>query len=383
MLYRKFGSTNLETSILGFGCMRFPTVKDADPNSDVGNIDKDEAIKMLRYGIDHGINYVDTAYPYHDQKSEILVGQALQDGYREKVNLVTKMPLWNVGKFEDFNTILEEQLTKLQTDYIDVYLLHALNKDNWEKAKKLQVFDFLEQAVTDGKIKYLGFSFHDKLEVFKEIADSYPWDVCQIQLNYLDEHYQAGLEGMHYASAKGMAIVIMEPLRGGRLANNLSPEVQAIWNEAPIKRTPAEWGFRWIYNHPEVSVVLSGMSNMEHVKENIVTAKSGQADSLKPQELALIDKVKDFYNSKIKVHCTDCRYCLPCPHGVEIPQIFSALNDASIWDDFEMGSRRYQGFVERKADAALCQECSLCEQACPQDLSIIENLKDAHQALHK
>ena len=235
MLYRKFGSTNLDTSILGFGCMRLPTVEDADENSDVGNIDKEEAIKMIRYGIDNGINYIDTAYTYHDEKSEVLLGYALQDGYRGKVNLVTKLPIWKAEKYEDFNRLLDEQLTRLQTDYLDIYLVHALNKSRWEKAKELEVFDFLEQAVKDGKIKHVGFSFHDKLEVFKELVDGYDWDVCQIQLNYIDENYQAGLEGMHYAAAKGMAIVIMEPLRGGRLTNNLSPEVQAIWDSASVK----------------------------------------------------------------------------------------------------------------------------------------------------
>lgn len=381
MLYRKFGSTNLETSILGFGCMRLPTVEDADENSDVGNIDKEEAIKMIRYGIDNGINYIDTAYTYHDEKSEVLLGYALQDGYREKVNLVTKLPIWKAEKYEDFNRLLDEQLTRLQTDYLDIYLVHALNKSRWEKAKELKVFDFLEQAVKDGKIKHVGFSFHDKLEVFKEIVDGYDWDVCQTQLNYIDENYQAGLEGMHYAAAKGMAIVIMEPLRGGRLTNNLSPEVQAIWDSASVKRTPAEWAFRWLYNHPEISVVLSGMSTMEQVVENIKTANEGHPNSLTEEEIDVVNRVKDFYHSKIRVHCTDCQYCLPCPQGVAIPQIFATYNDASIWDDFAGGARRYKGFIDKSTDASLCQECGLCEDACPQNLTIIEYLKEAAQAL--
>ncbi len=381
MQYRSLGQTGIEASILGFGCMRFPTVENPDPNSDVGNINQDEAIKMLRYGIDNGINYIDTAYPYHGGNSEIVVGNALQDGYRDKVSLVTKLPIWKIETHEDFDTTLDEQLAKLQTDYVDIYLVHALNAGTWKKAQELKVFDFLERAVADGRIKHIGFSFHDKLEVFKEIVDAYDWEVCQIQLNYLDEQYQAGLEGLHYAVAKDIGIIIMEPLRGGKLTNDLPGPVHEIWAQAQEQKSPPEWAFRWVYNHPQVAVVLSGMSTMDQVIENLAIADHGMANSLTKDELVIINNVKEFFTSRIKVNCTDCRYCLPCPQGVGIPNVFSTLNNASMWDAYPQGRRGYSRLVSKEQDASRCVECGLCEDACPQNLEIIRLLKEAHQEL--
>ncbi len=383
MRYRNLGQTKLKPSILGFGCMRLPTVQNPDPQSEVGNINEREAIDMLRFGIDNGINYIDTAYPYHGGKSEVVVGKALLDGYREKVTLVSKLPTWAVETHEDFDRILDEQLTKLKTNSLDIYLVHALNAGSWKKMQQLKVFDFLKRAVDDGRIKHIGFSFHDKLEVFKEIVDAYPWEVCQIQLNYLDEDYQAGIEGMNYAVAKDIAIIVMEPLRGGRLTNNLPAGVHDIFNTVDAKKTPAEWAFRWVYNHPEVAVVLSGMSTMDQVKENLTIAESGLPNSLTPEETSCIDEVKDYFNSRLKINCTDCQYCLPCPHGVRIPQVFSIYNDASMWDTLPAARKHYERMISKNVDASLCIECGKCETLCPQNLTIIEYLKVVHAALNE
>lgn len=382
MQRRKFGKLDFDVSLLGFGCMRLPTIENPDPASQVGNIDEQKAAEMIRYAIDHGVDYIDTAYNYHDGKSEILVGRVLQDGYRERVKLATKLPVWIVESEADCDRILNEQLSKLQTDYIDMYLLHSLGKGTWmSKVQKYNVFKFLDAAKADVRIKYAGFSFHDDLELFREIVDAYNWDFCQIQFNYMDEYYQAGKEGLKYAADKGLAVVIMEPLRGGRLVKNIPPEIQAIWEEAPIKRTPAEWAFKWVCNFPEVSVVLSGMGHLDQVKENINTMSEAEVNSLSQEELKIIGKIKDFYNARIKVDCTDCRYCLPCPQGVEIPRVFGIWNNASIYNIINEGKRQYDRMIKSQKDASRCIECGQCESVCPQNLTIIEFLKDAHKAL--
>lgn len=382
MQLRKFGKLDFDVSLLGFGCMRLPTIENPDPASQVGNIDEQKAAEMIRYAIDHGVDYIDTAYNYHDGKSEILVGRVLQDGYRERVKLATKLPVWIVESEADCDRILNEQLSKLQTDYIDMYLLHSLGKGTWmSKVQKYNVFKFLDAAKADGRIKYAGFSFHDDLELFREVVDAYNWDFCQIQFNYMDEYYQAGKEGLKYAADKGLAVVIMEPLRGGRLVKNIPPEIQAIWEEAPIKRTPAEWAFKWVCNFPEVSVVLSGMGHLDQVKENINTMSEAEVNSLSQEELKIIGKIKDFYNARIKVDCTDCRYCLPCPQGVEIPRVFGIWNNASIYNIINEGKRQYDRMIKSQKDASRCIECGQCESVCPQNLTIIEFLKDAHKAL--
>jgi predicted aldo/keto reductase-like oxidoreductase len=309
-------------------------------------------------------------------QSEIVVGKILKDGLRDRVYLATKCPTWLVNAREDFDTYLNTQLGKLQTDHIDMYLLHALNKKRWPVLKEAGVFDFLSTAKRDGRIRNAGFSFHDELAVFKEIVDSYDWDFCQIQFNFMDERFQAGLEGLKYAHAKGMAVVIMEPLRGGRLVKKVPAEVMDIYATHEVKRSPADWGLRWVWNHPEVSVVLSGMGRIEEVQENIRTAQTALPNSLTEKELEMLEAVKDAYRKRTKIPCTQCEYCMPCPQGIHIPDIFDAYNTASIYDSLEEFARRFDRAKEHLGDPAACVECGNCEQACPQALPIRRHLKE-------
>lgn len=297
-------------------------------------VDEEKAAQMIRYSIDTGINYIDTAYPYHGGMSELLIGKALENGYREKVYLATKLPSWLITSREDMDQYLNEQLEKLKTDYIDFYLLHALNREFWNLVKKHEAFDFLSYALKDGRIKHTGFSFHDNIDLFKEIVDSYPWDICQIQYNFMDENFQAGEEGLMYAASRGLGIVVMEPLRGGYLVSS-PPEVQEIWNSAETKRSPVEWGFRYLWDYPEISVVLSGMSDMEQVKENIKLAEKSLPNFLTEEDKKLISRVKEIYRSKTRVYLTGCHYCMPCPSGVNIPENFKYLNNAEMFDRVE------------------------------------------------
>lgn len=381
MKYRRFGKLNFEVSIFGVGCMRLPLEIQSDGTTDPSKIDEQEAIKMIRYAIDNGVNYLDTAYPYHGGNSELVVAKALKDGYRDRVKIATKSPVWLAETHEDFEKLLDEQLAKLEVDSIDFYLLHALSQDRWEKIKSLGVLDFLDKAVASGKIKYPGFSFHDELPVFKDIIDSYDWKMCQIQLNILDEHYQAGVEGMRYAASKGIPVVIMEPLKGGRLAHNVPADVEALWNEAKIKRSPVEWAFRWLYNFPEIATILSGVSTMEQLKDNIEIFGRSAPNSMDQEEINLVKRVKTLYDSKVKVGCTACNYCMPCPSGVDIPGIFSIYNDFSIYGGLDEFKNRYKNFIKDNKDASQCVECGQCEAECPQHISIIEKLKEAHEVL--
>ncbi|MCY6485091.1 aldo/keto reductase [Clostridium aestuarii] len=378
MLYRTMSRAEDKLSILGFGCMRFPTI-------DGDKIDEKKAIKMLHYAIDNGVNYIDTAYPYHNGYSELLVAKALKDGYREKVKLATKLPSWLIQTRADMDKYLNEQLKRLETDYIDYYLLHALNKTDWKKLKQLGVLEFLDISLKSGKIRYAGFSFHDDIELFKEVVDSYEWTFCQIQYNYLDEEYQAGKEGLKYAAKKGIGVIVMEPLRGGKLTNNIPKEVEKIWNKSDIKRTPAEWALQWIWNHPEVTIVLSGMSNMHQVKENICLASSQYAheNSLKDEEIELVNEVKAIYKSKIKINCTNCRYCMPCPNGVNIPECFNEYNNLSIFGDFKSSKASYNALLKEEERASKCISCGKCEVACPQNIPIIEKLMEIAKVFEK
>jgi predicted aldo/keto reductase-like oxidoreductase len=378
MRYRKFGSLDYDVSVLGFGAMRLPII-----GKDSSHVDEPEAMKMIRHAIDHGVNYIDTAYVYHDKQGEIAVGKALENGYREKVKLATKLPPWLVETPDDFDRLLDQQLEKLQTDHIDFYLLHALNATYWSKLRDWEVLNWAEGAIADGRIQYLGFSFHDDLEVFKDIVDAYDrWTFCQIQYNFMDIEYQAGTEGLQYAAHKGLAVVIMEPLRGGQLTNKVPKSVAELWQTATARRAPADWALQWIWNHPEVSVILSGMSTMQHVIENLDSADHSAAGILSKEELILIDKVREEYRRLVPVACTNCKYCMPCPNGVEIAAIFEYYNDAIIYDNPATPRFLYRNLTKDK-QADNCVECFECEEKCPQGIPISECLKEAHDWLGK
>jgi len=375
MNYRKFGKLDFQASILGFGCMRLPVLDD-----DSSKINESEAISMIRHAIDNGVNYVDTAYPYHQGQSELLVGKALQNGYREKVKLATKLPVFQCQSYEDFDRFLNEQLEKLATDHIDFYLLHGLNKSTWENARKLGIEHFLEKALADGRIHYAGFSFHDEFPVFKGIVDAYPWTFCQIQYNYMDTEFQAGTQGLNYAAEKGLAVIVMEPIKGGKLAQKPPQSILDLWDQAKVKRTPAEWALRWVWNHPEVSLLLSGMGTREQVEENLRLADLAEPNTLSREELLLIEKIKKQYRSLTKVDCTACGYCQPYPSGVNIPRNFSLYNDAHIYDDFAFSLFAYNTFFTPETRASACIECGACEEACPQQISIREHLKEIQRS---
>ena len=372
MLYRKMNKASPELSILGFGCMRLPVKND-------GGIDEKTATWMIRYAIDNGVNYIDTAYPYHNGESEPFVGRALQEGYRGKVNLATKLPSWLIRSRQDMDRYLEEQLGRLRTDHIDFYLVHGLNHSFWENLSALGVTDFLDRATGDGRIRYAGFSFHDSSALFTEIVESYDWTFAQIQYNFMDENYQAGTKGLKYASKKGLGIVVMEPIRGGLLARDLKG-ISDIWKKAEVRRDPAEWALRWVWDHPEVTVVLSGMSTPEQVRQNVALAETGKPGTLSKKELALFGKVRKELKKRIVVPCTGCRYCIPCPHGVSIPECFEMFNQGHIYDNKEDARQHYTMFLGGFFDgvphyASCCQDCGECEEKCPQGIPIRKNLK--------
>ncbi|MFC1920225.1 aldo/keto reductase [Chloroflexota bacterium] len=379
MKYRKFGKLDWEVSALGFGAMRLPTT-----SRNPADIDEDQAIKMIRYAIDNGVNYLDTGYPYHMGQSERLVGKALKDGYREKIRLATKMPCRMVEKKEDIERIFNEQFERLQVDKLDFYLMHGLNAKSWPMMKDYGIIKWIEDKMAKGYFNHLGFSFHDTNEVFKGIIDDYDnWTLCQIQYNYMDIEYQAGRNGVEYAADKGLAIVVMEPLRGGLLTKEPPETVAKVWESAAKKRSAAEWGLQWVWNQPEISVALSGMSNYDQVLENVEIAGRSGANTLSADELALYDKVREAYRGLTPVPCTGCEYCLPCPNGVAIPAIFTIYNNAVMYVDKEGGMMRYAGPMPptREEQADNCLECGECLEACPQGIDIIEQLQKAHAYL--
>lgn len=359
MIYKQF--QNVKLSALGFGCMRLPTV-DGDPNS--GAFDEAEAIRMIRHGIDSGINYVDTAYFYHSGMSEALVGKALRDGYREKTYLATKSPVFSFERESDFDRILADQLARLQTDHIDFYLLHALSLNTWNNVVlKYDLLSKMEQAKAEGKIRHIGFSFHDEYEAFQTIVDGYDhWDFCQIQLNYIDINHQAGIKGLEYAAARGLGVIIMEPLLGGKLA---SP-TEAVAAQLSPEKTPVEWALDFLWNRPEVSLLLSGMHDRRQVEENLVYASRSGVGMLSEANLAMLSRAKEVYDTMALVSCTKCSYCMPCPFGLDIPKIFEAYN-STVSLGMEQAAARYD---EQPEKAGACRACKRCEKACPQHLPI-------------
>jgi len=374
MNYRKFGNMDWEVSALGFGCMRFPVI-----GGNSSQIDEKPAAEMLYLAIDQGLNYMDTAYPYRGGQSESFVGRTLQGAYRDKVKLATKLPSWKIEKPEDFDIYLNEQLERLLTDQIDCYLLHALDKKSWTKIESLGVLDWTEKARADGRIKHLGFSFHDKFDVFKSIVDAYKkWDFCMIQYNYMDQDYQAGKSGLEYAGDRGLGVVIMEPLRGGRLIDPPS-KIQEIWDEAETIRTPAEWSLQWLWNQPQVSLVLSGMSTLDQVQENLNSAAKSGIGSLPEKDLRLVSHVKETYQDMSLIPCTLCNYCLPCPDGVDIPRILKIYNDGIMYDKVESSKTDYNLWVPPDDKGDNCVVCGECEEQCPQGIPISDWMAQIHQ----
>jgi uncharacterized protein len=375
MQYRTMNKTGDSLSALGFGLMRLPKKG--------RGIDTERSMQQIRYAIDCGVNYLDTAFSY---EGEAFVGKVLADGYREKVNIATKLPLFKVRKREDMDELLDMSLHNLQTDHIDYYLFHALSPGAWDRLKGIGVIDFIARAKADGRIRHIGFSTHNGTVDFKEMVDAYDWDFCQIMYNILDETNQAGKEGLEYAAAKGLGVVIMEPLRGGSLARP-SKDVQAIWDEAEVRRSPAEWGLRWVWNHPEVTVVLSGMNEERHIEENLRVANEALPGSLTEKELALASRVKDAYRKQVKVGCTGCHYCLPCPAGVNIPFCFECYNNLSLGSPM-LAKMMYMIYVgggidgsNRKGYASQCKSCNKCVEVCTQHIDIPAELKSASKAL--
>jgi predicted aldo/keto reductase-like oxidoreductase len=375
MQYRGLGTLDWEVSALGFGAMRLPLA-----DKETGKVDEPEAIGMMRYAIDHGVNYIDTAYPYHDGKGEGIVGNALKDGYREKVKVTTKLPVWLVEDAADFDRYLNEQLERLQMEKIDFYFLHGLNSRTWPKVRDLGVIRWAEGAMADGRFDHLGFSFHDNFEAFKQIVDYYDgWTSAQVQYNYMDVDHQAGRRGVEYAAGKGLAVVVMEPIRGGQLAKPRG-RVAEVWERAARKRSAAAWALLWVWNQPEISVVLSGMSTMEQVVENVALADSARPGILSPEDLALVDQAREAYQGLAPIPCTACGYCMPCSSGVEIPDIFEMYNEAMIYEDAREARWLYGRLkVEQRADQ--CTRCGECADVCPQKIDVPDWLEKVHAFL--
>lgn len=377
MLTRRNIKNGDELSILGFGCMRFPTKN--------GSVDEERSIALIREAIHKGINYFDTAYFYNGGKSETILGKALSDGYREKVKIATKLPPFMVNKLDGAKKIFSTQLAKLQIDYIDYYLLHMLsNKAGFERMKELGIIEWLEELKKQGIIKNLGFSFHGSKTDFEELIIAYPWDFCQIQYNYMDVNNQAGRSGLQLAHSMGIPVIVMEPLRGGRLADRLPKDVLEEFYAYKSDSTPVEWALRWIWNHPEVTVVLSGMSDESQLEENVSIADRTLPDSLSDEELEVFDRVMDIMHKKTKIPCTACGYCMPCPFGVNIPGCFSVYNDKYLLGDRNnriVYLRTLGGLSNKPSYASKCTECGKCEKHCPQGIEIRKELKQVKKEM--
>ena len=379
MIYNTLGKTGLEVSRLGFGTMRLPT------KTNNADIDEAEASRMLKYGIENGINIIDTAYPYHSKEldgngnSEKFVGEFLnENSLREEILLQTKSPSWLMEKKTDFEYYLDIQLEKLKTDYIDIYLLHSLTEPDWFKVRDLEVLDFLDDCLSSGKVKHVGFSSHIEVDYLIEILDEYPkWEVVLTQMNYLDEYYQSGVMGLDYLKDVNVGSMIMEPLRGGRLVNNIPSEVQDLWNQAETKRTPVEWAFQYLWNRDDVDCVLSGMTTFEQVKENIELAS--KIDKISDNDQELIREVARTYRTFLGNRCTRCGYCMPCPHGVDIINCLTEYNIAHMMGDPKASAMQYFSLIDDDSRADSCIDCKECIPFCTQMLDIPAELEKVHK----
>ena len=376
MKYRTMGKLGIHASAFGLGCMRFNGVASGD-----SVIDEQKAVSLIRRAIDGGVTYIDTAYVYLDKTSEIVLGKALLDGYRDKVTIATKMPMEAVKDRASMEALLAEELRKLQTDHIDFYLMHGINKEKWEYFKSIGAPAFFEDMKREGKIRWKCFSFHGPYDEFEYILNDWDWDMCQIQYNFMDIHNQAGTKGLELAGSKGIPVVIMEGLLGGRLAN--APDnVQALYDAFPVKRSAVEWAFRWLCNHPDASVVLSGCNEAGQIDENLRIFDTVEPGIMSEEELKLMDDVREAYLSRTKIGCTGCRYCMPCPNNVNIPGVFSAWNNWSLYNTDPKTDWMFNMIRNNNSGADNCVGCGACEAACPQHLNIIENLRTAWKNLN-
>jgi len=363
--------------ILGFGCMRLPVI-DHDP----ARIDEVRAESLIRSAISRGVTYLDTAYPYHGGNSELFVGRLLAGGLRDRVQLATKLPSWLVQNESDFERFLDEQLQRLRTDRIDFYMFHDVAAERWETVQRLHGLEAFDRARADGRIRRAGFSFHGSPDSFSAIINGYDWDFCQIQYNFIDEEYQAGTEGVRQAAARRVGVIAMEPLRGGLLGARVPDAVAAVWARAAVKRSTADWALRWVWNHPDVMMVLSGMNAPEQLDENIAAAESASAGSLSAAELSLFAEARQVFHAKMKVNCTTCGYCLPCPSGVAIPDVFSNYNTSTMFDARRVASAIYHMVVLSSGRGGdQCTRCGDCEPRCPQQILIQDMLEEAHAHL--
>lgn len=370
MQYRTFEKTGEKVSLFGLGTMRMPIHSD-------GKLNHEESVKMIRYAIDNGINYIDTAYMYHDGESEVALGKALKDGYRDKIILADKMPVWLAKDEKEMEELFQEQFNRLGVDLIDFYLVHNITVPVWKRAKKLGLIPFLEKQKQAGRIREIGFSFHDEFSFFKEVLDEYKWDFCQIQLNYMDVEFQAGIKGLKYAAEKGVPVIVMEPLKGGKLTDAIPASVKDLWNEAEIKRPAVEWALRWVGDFPQVLTILSGVHNIEQLEENIKILSKIVPNTLTEKEKEIIEKVSKEYNKLIEYSCTACRYCLPCPVKLDIPTIIDLYNQWNLFEGNEKIKNDYDMWFGKKRIASSCIACGQCEEQCPQSLPIIEIMKNA------
>ena len=375
MKKRIMGKLGISSSAFGLGCMRFN-----GPASGDSIIDEQKAISLIRRAVDGGVTYLDTAYVYLDKTSEIVLGKALLDGYRDRVTIATKMPAEAVHNRAEMEALLDSELKKLQTDHIDFYLMHGINKEKWEYFKSIGAPEFFDDMKKAGKIRYKCFSFHGPYDQFEYILNDWDWDMVQIQYNFMDINNQAGTKGLELAGSKGIPVVTMEGLLGGRLAK--APQnVKALYDAFPVKHSAVEWAFRWLCNHPAVSVVLSGCNEPEQIDENLRIFDTVEPGIMTPEELKLMDDVRSAYISRTKIGCTGCRYCMPCPNGVNIPGLFSAWNNVSLYDTDPKSSWELGFILKNGAGADKCVGCGACEAACPQHLKIIESLQSAWKDL--
>jgi uncharacterized protein len=372
MQYRPFGKLDFQVSALGFGAMRLPMQTEGDTQ----RIDEAEAIRMMRYAIDQGVNYIDTAYAYGD--SEMVVGKALRDGYRDRVKIATKMPIWLVQQPADLDVYLDEELERLRTEHIEFYLIHAIWKERWQRVQELNIFEWAEKAKADGRIGHLCFSYHDDLSLFKQVIDAYDWAMCLMQYNYMNEDVQAGTAGVAYAARKGVAVVVMEPLLGGLLVRP-PMNVKPLWDQAG--KDPVDMALQWLWNKPEISAVLSGMSTFEQVQQNLASADRSGVNSLTPADSGLMRRVRAAYETAQSIPCTKCGYCLPCPQGVNIPYNFELYNEGTLYDNLGVSAPLYNWHFQEHEKASNCIDCDICETRCPQSVPISDWMPKVHQTL--